>query len=147
MMTSLNTDFRTGGSSFVVNKPTTKQALAQFEKQNYLCSFCMKPLDPSGDGVAVAYDITHGTMGTLVHLTCKAEIEAAEDQAWLDSPAANAERERLLRRGFSPEKVEHLMKKMLSHGTELWTDQDGNCMERVDGELIDMDIAGPEHPE
>jgi hypothetical protein len=146
MMTRLNTDCRTDGSGPVVYTPTTKQALAQFEKQNHLCSFCVKPLDPSGEGVAVAYD-NRLQMRSLVHLICKAEIEAAKDQAWLDSPGANVERERLIRRGFSPEIVEHLMKKMLSNGSELWMDQDGNCMEIVDGELIDMNIAGAEHPE
>jgi|ERR1700675_3371790 predicted peroxiredoxin len=108
--------------------------------------FLRKPLDPSGERVAVAYDNTL-QMRSLVHLICKAEIEAAKDQAWLDSPGANVERERLIRRGFSSEIVEHLMKKMLSHGIELWMDQDGNCMEIVDGELIDMNIAGTEHPE
>ena len=106
MMTRLNTDFRTDGSSLVVDRPTKEQALAQFEKQNHLCSFCAKPLDPSGKGVAVAYDGTPLHMHTLVHLLCKAEIEAVEDQEWLDSPEANTERERLIRRGFSPEMVE-----------------------------------------
>src|SRR5689334_13111762 len=144
MMTRLNTDFRTGGSGLVVCTPTTKQALAQFEKQNHLCSFCAKPLDPSGEGVAVVYDDKPLFMSTLVHLTCKAKIEAAEDQAWLDSPDANAERERLIRRGFSPEMVDHLMKKMCSGGIELLIDEDGNLMEIVDGQLIEMYIAGAE---
>jgi hypothetical protein len=147
MMTRLNTDLRIDGSGPVVCSPTTQQVLAQFEQQNHLCSFCAKPLDPSGEGVAVNYDGIPLHMHTLVHLNCKAEIEAAKDRAWLDSPAANADRERLIRRGFSPGMVEHLMKKIISHGIELWTDQDGNCMEIVDGELIDMHIAAAEHPE
>jgi hypothetical protein len=32
---------------------------------------------------------------------------------------------------------------MLAGGIELWLDKDGNCMEKVDGELIDMHIAEP----
>jgi hypothetical protein len=119
---------------------------AQFERQNHLCSACAEPLDQSGEGVGVDYD-KRLRMRSLVHLTCKSEIEAAKDQEWLNSPDANKEREKLINRGFSREKVEHLMEQMLRHGLELWLDEDGNLMEIIGGELIDMHVAGDERPD
>jgi hypothetical protein len=139
-MTNLNRDFRTDGGGPTVNKPTTAQALAQFDRQNGLCSVCSAAMDPSGDGIAVDYGEAF-VMQALIHQICKAEIEAAKDQEWLNSADANKEREELLQRGFSPEAVEVLLRKSISKGIELWLDEDGNLLEMIDGEIINMIVA------
>ena len=139
-MTHLNTDCRADGGGPIVNRPTSGQALAQFDKQNGLCSVCSAAMDPSGAGIAVNYGDAP-VMRALVHQTCKAKIEAAEDQDWLNSVEANEEREKLAMRGFSGEAVEVLLRKSLSKGIELWLDPDGNLLEMIDGEIINMIVA------